>query len=65
MEANEPSRVITGKRRTDEQGTREQGVKLRPSEATHPLRERDALPNRVASLPAQSIATILIKEQRS
>ena len=35
MEVPDPSRASTTKQRTDEQGTREQGVKHRPSEATY------------------------------
>ena len=60
-EAADAPRVGTAKRRTDEQGAREQGVKLRPSEAKHPPREREALPNRLAAVPSESIANIFNK----
>ena len=36
-------------------------MKLRPVEATHPPRERDALPNRLASCPSDAIASIFSK----
>ena len=57
----EKPRSTMGNRRSDEQGVREQGVKYRPTDVTRPPRHRDSLPDRVASLPPQSIAAILNK----
>ena len=36
LDGAEAPRATTGKRRTDEQGIREKGVRLRPTDAAHP-----------------------------
>ena len=60
-EPQDSSRASAPKRRADEQSGREQGVKLWFVEARHPSREREALPNRLANCPSDSIASIFNK----
>ena len=60
-EEADPHRPSATKQRPDEQGAREHGVKHRPTDAIHPQREREALPNRLADIPSGSIASIFNK----